>query len=142
MKGKRAAAKGGRGALGSAPASPQLRRYAPKRVLSPRLVLAGVLALALYFAVLGGDYSVFEARQAEARLVARRAEIRDLRREVDSMRARIDSLRYSDEALERFARERHGFIRDGEYLYRISEPEEAGQPEEAGLPEPDPPEQP
>ena len=42
------------------------------------------------------------------------------------MLARIDSLRHSDAALERFARERWGFIRDGEYLYRISEPEEGG----------------
>lgn len=120
----------------------------PKRVLSPRLVLVGVLALAAYFAVLGGDYSLFEARQAEARLDARQSEIRDARHEIDSMRARIDSLRYNDEALERFAREHYGFIRDGEYLYRISEPEEAGrpeevtQPEEVGQPESDPPEQP
>ncbi len=101
---------------------------ASRRVLSPRLVLAGVLALALYFAVLGGDYSAFEARQAEARLAARRAEIRAVRQESGTMRARIDSLRTSDEALERFVRERYGFIRDGEYLYRISDPEEAGEP--------------
>ena len=100
----------------------------PKRVLSPRLLLAGVLALAVYFIVLGGDYSLFEARQAEGRLDARQAEIRDVRHEIDSMRARIDSLRHSDEALERFAREHYGLIRDGEYLYRISDPEEDGTP--------------
>lgn len=102
--------------------------HAPKRSLSPGLVLVGVLALALYFAVLGGDYSVFEARHAEARLAATRAEIGNVRHEIDSIRARIDSLHGSDEALERFAREQYGFIRDGEYLYRISEPEEAAQP--------------
>lgn len=104
----------------------------PKRVFSPRLMLVGVLALAAYFAVLGGDYSLFEARQAEARLDVRQSEIRDVRHEIDSMRARIDSLRHSDAALERFARERWGFIRDGEYLYWISEPEEGGQPAERG----------
>lgn len=102
---------------------------APKRVLSPRLLLAGVLALALYFAVLGGDYSVFEARRAEARLEATRAETRAVRDVTDAMRARMDSLRHGDEALERFARERYGFIRDGEYLYRIPEPQGAAQGE-------------
>ncbi len=109
-----------------------------KRVLSPGFLVAGVLALALYFAVLGGDYSVFEARQAEAQLAATRAQIRAVRNETESMRARIDSLRQSDEALERFARELYGFIRDGEYLYRISEPESI--PEQAGRPETGPPE--
>ena len=94
---------------------------------APRLALLGVLALAVYFAVLGGDYSAFEARQAKGRLDDTRAQIRAVRHEVDSMRARTDSLRNNDEALERFARERYGFIRDGEYLYRISGPEEAGE---------------
>lgn len=137
----------GRAAPGSTPPAPGSTgpapgntRPAPTRLLSPGLVLLGVLALALYFAVLGGDYSVFEARQAEARLAATRAEIGTVRHEIDSIRARIDSLRSSDEALERFAREQYGFIRDGEYLYRISEPEGAAQrgselPEQA---QPDP----
>ncbi len=111
----------------------------PNRARSPRILLAGVLALAIYFAVLGGDYSVFESRQAEARLAARQAEIGAVRHEIDSIRARIDSLRLNDDALERFARERYGFIRDGEYLYRISEPEEDGQP---GQPGTDPQERP
>ena len=94
-----------------------------KRILTPGLVFSGFLALAAYFAFAGGDYSVIEAGQAEARLEAREAEIRRVRHESDSMRALIDSLKSSDEALERFARERYGFIRDGEYLYRISEPQ-------------------
>ncbi len=99
-----------------------------KRILSPRLILSGFLAVAAYFAVAGGDYSVFEARQAEARLEARQAEIRRVRHEIDSLRARADSLRHSDEALERLARERYGFIRDGEYLYRVSEPQARERP--------------
>lgn len=100
-----------------------------KRILTPGLVFSGFLALAVYFAVAGGDYSVFEAGQAEAHLAATEAEIRRVRHETESMRARIDSLTYSDEALERLARERYGFIRDGEYLYRISEPQPGRRPE-------------
>lgn len=94
-----------------------------ERASSTRLFFFGVLGVALYFAMAGGEHSILEARQAEAELAARRAEMEDVHREIDSLRARIATLRDDDEALERFARERYGFIRDGEYLYRISEPE-------------------
>ncbi len=105
-----------------------------KRLRSPRLFFLGVLGLALYFALAGGDYSILDARRAEAELAARRAEIEDVRRGIDSIRTRIATLRNDDEALERFARERYGFIRDGEYLYRISEPEEEAEADRADRP--------
>ncbi len=87
-----------------------------------RLFLPCALALALYIAVAGGEYSEIEARRARADLEAQRTRLPLARREIDSLRARIDSLQNHDEALERLARERYGFIRDGELLYRISEP--------------------
>ena len=86
-----------------------------------RLIFPGVLGLVLYLALMGGEYSLREARRADAELGARSAELPEARRQIDSLRAWIDSLRYNDEALERFARERYGFIRDGEYLYRITD---------------------
>ncbi len=86
-----------------------------------RLVFPGVLALALYVGVEGGEYSVLEARRARVELREMRAELRIARQRNDSLKARIDSLRHHDNALERFVRERYGLIRDGEYLYRISE---------------------
>ena len=94
-----------------------------KRVGSTRLFFFGVLGVALYFSVAGGEHTILDARRAEAELAARRAEIGAVRRQIDSLRTRIAALHDDDEALERFARERYGFIRDGEYLYRISEPE-------------------
>ena len=100
-----------------------------KTVPSRRLFLPGVIIVALYFAVAGGDHSVFDARRAEDELAARRADIRQVHRQIDSLRARIADLREDDEVLERYARERYGFIRDGEYLYRISEPEPVAQEE-------------
>ncbi len=87
-----------------------------------RLFLPCVLGLALYIAVAGGEYNVLETRRARAELEARRDRLPAARREIDSLRARIDSLQHDDAMLERFARERYGFIRDGELLYRISEP--------------------
>ena len=87
-----------------------------------RFIFPGALGLALYLAIFGGEYSVLEARRAKAELEARRAEVPALRNHLDSLRAWIDSLQHNDGSLERFARERYGFIRDGEYLYRISDP--------------------
>ncbi|MDE2784951.1 MAG: septum formation initiator family protein [Gemmatimonadota bacterium] len=96
---------------------------------SRRLFLPGVIIVAVYFAMAGGDHSVLDARRAEDELAATRAETRRVHRQVDSLRARIAGLREDDEMLERYARERYGFIRDGEYLYRISEPEPVAQEE-------------
>jgi len=85
------------------------------------LVFLGLLALAGYFAVFGGEYSALDARRARAELAARRAEVTVEMRRIDSLRARIDSLQHNDEALERLARERYGLIRDGELLYRLTD---------------------
>lgn len=87
-----------------------------------RLFFPCALVLALYIAVAGGEYSELDARRARAELESHRTRLPLARREIDSLRARIDSLQNHDEALERFARERYGFIRDGELLYRLSEP--------------------
>ncbi len=99
-----------------------------------RLIVLGLLALAGYFAFWGGEYSVLDARRAKEELAARRAELTVAGRQIDSLSARIDALRHDDEALERFARERYGFIRDGEFLYRVTEiqPGEPGGDDEPG----------
>lgn len=96
-----------------------------------RFVFPGALGLAFYAGVAGGEYSLAESRRARAELADRREELRIALARNDSLRARIHSLSHSDEALERLARERYGFIRDGEYLYRISQgplPEEVAEP--------------
>ena len=98
-----------------------------------RIVFPGILGLALYAGVAGGEYSLPEARRATSELLDARAELRIARQRNESLRARIDSLLHRDEALERLARERYGFIRSGELLYRISpgpEPEDTVAPGE------------
>ena len=99
-----------------------------------RLIVLGLLVLAGYFAVWGGEYSVLDARRAKEELAARRAELTVVTRQIDSLSGRIDALRHDDEALERFVRERYGFIRDGEFLYRVTEshPDEPSRPDEPG----------
>jgi len=97
-----------------------------------RLVFPGIVAVALYVAVAGGEHSLIDARRARAELAERHAELRAVRHEIDSLGARIDSLRFHDGALERLARERYGLIRDGEYLYRISDGADRETPDEPG----------
>ncbi len=87
-----------------------------------RLIFPAVLLLVLYLAVFGGEYSLWESRRAQADLAARRTDISRAQERLDSLRMWIDSLQYNDGSLERFARERYGFVRPGEYLYRIVEP--------------------
>jgi cell division protein FtsB len=84
-----------------------------------RLLAGAVLALAAYYAVWGGEYSLFDLlrlkrdrRAAEERLARTRAE-------VDSLRAEAGRLERDPAAVERVARERFGMIREGETLYRF-----------------------
>ena len=104
--------------------------------LLKRFVLPGLLLLAAYYAVFGGEYSIFEVRRARAEVEQARTELAELELRIDSLRARADSLENDDATLERIARERFGMIREGETLYRFAEPSETdGEEPEA---EPDP----
>ncbi len=84
-----------------------------------RVLLAGAWLVAGYYFFFGGEFSFFELRDL-------RAERDSLARHVDSLQARADSLDERAEALaedsfviEKTARERYGFIRDGERLFRF-----------------------
>ena len=93
------------------------------------LVFPVLVAVAFYVAVAGGEHSLMDARRAEMQLEGKRAEMLAARHEIDSLRAWVDSLQHHDDALERLARERYGLIRDGEYLYRVSEGAEEEVPD-------------
>jgi cell division protein FtsB len=88
-----------------------------------RYVWWGLIAIALYFAVQGGEYSTWDLYQLERRKGT-------LTRQVDSLQHQVDSLGHflglvkSDSAtMERIAREEFGMVRgDKEILYRFSEP--------------------
>lgn len=97
-----------------------------------RLILPVLLGLAAYYALFGGEYSVFEVRRTHARIAAQRAELERLRGVIDSLRARADSLENDPRVLERIARERWGMIRDGEVLYRFAEPDDSADADTVG----------
>jgi cell division protein FtsB len=90
-----------------------------------RIALALLLGVALYYALFGGEYSVFELRRLSQRVVEEQARLDSLRLEVDSLEARADSLANDSATIERIARERYGMIRPGERLYRFVEEDSA-----------------
>jgi len=91
-----------------------------------RVILPALLGLALYYALFGGDYSVFELRRARIERGREAAVLAERRRQIDSLRAWGDSLNVDSVTLERIARERFGMIREGEILYRHAEPPDSG----------------
>jgi cell division protein FtsB len=87
--------------------------------LARRLPVALLLAVAVYYAVWGGEYSAFDIGRLHNQREAAAAGLDASRVQVDSLAAlaqRLDSDRATIEAV---ARERFGMIRDGELLYRF-----------------------
>jgi cell division protein FtsB len=87
-----------------------------------RLILPVLLGLAVYYAVFGGEYSLWELHRARKEIQVQQRELAVLRQEIDSLRAWADSLQHDSATLERLAREHIGMIREGEILYRFAEP--------------------
>ena len=85
-----------------------------ERALVPTLLL-----VAVYYALFGGEYSLFELHAARAALDTERATLVEVEDRLDSLQAWADSLERDDATLERLARERFGMIREGETLYRF-----------------------
>ena len=85
------------------------------------IVLLLVVGAALYYALFGGEYSVFDVRRLGQRVAEEQARLDSLRAEVDSLEARADLLASDSATIERIARERYGMIRPGERLYRFVE---------------------
>jgi cell division protein FtsB len=82
-------------------------------------VIVGIVALALLFAVQGGEYSTWdwftlrrEERDEKSRIV-------ELRREVDSLEKEAIAVERDPATQERLARELYGMLRKGEFVYNI-----------------------
>ncbi len=97
-----------------------------------RIVLPGLVILALYYALFGGQYSIFELNSARSELEEATEELERLERENDSLKAWADSLSSDSSVLERFARERFGMIRQGEFLVRFTEDPDSADADTTG----------
>lgn len=87
-----------------------------------KILLPGLLGLAVYYAFFGGEYSLLELRRARTEIEAKERELEVLNRTLDSLQAWVDSLQNDSATLERLAREKFGMIREGEILYRPAVP--------------------
>ena len=93
--------------------------------LVKRLILPALIGLSVYFALFGGEYSVFEVRRVRAENLELEQRLTELEQENDSLRTWADALETDSATIERLARERYGMIRAGEVLYRIAAPADA-----------------
>ena len=87
-----------------------------------RLILPVLIGLSVYFALFGGEYSVFEVGRVRAEKVELEQRLVELEQANDCLRAWADALETDSATIERLARERYGMIRPGEVLYRITGP--------------------
>ena len=87
--------------------------------MTRKLILPLLACVAIYFALFGGEYSVFEVRRARVERAVAEEQLAELRQEIDVLRARAEALESDPAELERIAREKFGMIRDGEVLYRL-----------------------
>ena len=77
------------------------------------------LALALYFALQGGEYGTLDLLQLRREEAQERAQVAELQRLVDSLTTAAVGIELDPRVQERVARERFGMIKNGEFLYRL-----------------------
>jgi cell division protein FtsB len=91
--------------------------------LNPRLVpwvLRGaVVCIATYYAVWGGEYSVWDVRRLRNEVEAESLRVVRSQAETDSIRTFARLLENDPGTIEKVARERFGMIREGETLVRF-----------------------
>lgn len=85
-----------------------------ERALVPALLLA-----AIYYAVFGGEYSIFELQGARESLQEERQSLVRVQADIHALAVSADSLANDAGTIERIAREEFGMIREGETLYRF-----------------------
>lgn len=91
----------------------RLKRYGFRAVVTVLWLGGG------YYALFGGQYSIFDLRELEAERASTADRLDSIRQRVDSVAAWADSLERDTLAIQRVAREEHGLIREGEILYRF-----------------------
>jgi cell division protein FtsB len=96
------------------------------RSLGRTLLGLVLLAIAVYYAVWGGEYSFFDLRRIAERQEAEAVRIDLARAQVDSLRELATRLESDPATIEAVARERFGMIRGGEVLYRFVQVDSVG----------------
>jgi cell division protein FtsB len=82
-------------------------------------VIVVILALALLFAVQGGEYSTWDWMTLRREEADEKSRIVELRKEVDSLEKEAIAVERDPATQERLARELYGMLRKGEFVYNI-----------------------
>jgi cell division protein FtsB len=92
-----------------------------------RYVWWAVIAVALYFAVQGGEYSTKDLYVLNRRTATLTREVDSVQRQVDSLGRFLKLVKSDSATMERIAREEFGMVRgDKEILYRFGESPNGG----------------
>ena len=78
-----------------------------------------VLILAAGFALLGGEYSIFDLRELRADARIETDSVAVLTATVDSLTRELEAILTDPAVQERIAREHWGMLREGEFGYRV-----------------------
>jgi cell division protein FtsB len=81
--------------------------------------MAAMVALALLFAVQGGEYSTWDFLTLRREEADEKGRIAELRKEVDSLEKEAVAIERDPATQERLARELYGMLRKGEFVYNI-----------------------
>ena len=91
-----------------------------------RYVWWALIALAVYFAVQGGEYSTRDLYVLQRRTGSLTRQVDSLRHQVDSLGRYLKLVKSDSATIERIAREEFGMVRgDKEILYRFGESPDA-----------------
>jgi cell division protein FtsB len=92
-----------------------------------RLIFPALVGLAAYYAVFGGEYSVFDLNRIRGDVQEARIVVEQLGDATRALAPRVEALEHDLRTLETLARESFGMIREGEILYRFAD---SGEPDE------------
>lgn len=87
-----------------------------------RWIVRALVVAGLYFAVMGGQYTLLDLVRVRTEVRAAQRDVLDLNDRLVRIDALADSLQSSPDVLERRARERYGLIRPDEVLIRFVSP--------------------
>src|SRR5688572_22390152 len=92
-----------------------------------RYVWWALIAIALYFAVQGGEYSTWDLYVLQRRTSTLTRQVDSLQHQVDSLGHFLGLVKTDSATMERIAREEFGMVRgDKEILYRFGESPDNG----------------
>ena len=87
----------------------------------------GAFVAAAAFALLGGEYSVFDLVTLKRQARDEADRVAQLKRTVDSLSIAARAIERDPRVQERVARESFGMIRQGEFLYKLVQPDSAAR---------------